>query len=130
MIRKLAIIQAVVSFLLSSCSQATIQVTPTILPTGMLTPYHTVTSSPISATSTIVVVIPVTPAPTATPFLHTITNDDTMLGIAYQYGITLEELQTANPGIDPHFLSVGKQLVIPIEGEIPALIATPRHRCN
>ena len=111
--------------LLSSCSQATVQATPTNVPTGVLTPYHTVTSTPTSPVSTVEVAIPVTPAPTATPFLHTITNDDTMLGIAYQYGITLEELQAANPGVDPHYLSVGKQLIIPINGEIPEIIPTP-----
>jgi LysM repeat protein len=68
---------------------------------------------------------PVTPAPTATPFLHTITNDDTLLGIAFKYGISLEQLEAANPGVDPHFLTVGKTLVIPIEGEDPAFQATP-----
>jgi LysM repeat protein len=71
------------------------------------------------------VMIPVTPAPTATPFLHTITKDDTMVRIAYQYGISLEELQAANPGVDPHFLGVGKQLIIPISGEIPETLPTP-----
>src|SRR4030042_5122725 len=115
--------------LLSSCSQATVQATPTTFPTGVLTPYHTVTSSPTSPISTVEVVIPVTPAPTPTPFLHTITNDDTMLGIAYQYGISLEELQAANPGVDPHFRSGGKTLVIPIGGEIadamPVLTPVP-----
>ena len=70
-------------------------------------------------------VIPVTPAPTATPFLHTIGKDETMLGIAYLYGISLADLQAANPEVDPHFLSVGKQLVIPISGEILETLPTP-----
>lgn len=111
--------------LLSGCTQATVQATPTIIPTGLLTPYQTLTLKPITPTATIVVTIPVTPAPTPTPFLHTVTNDDTMLGIAYQYGISLEDLQAANPGVDPHFMSVGMQIIIPIGGEITEVLPTP-----
>lgn len=124
MVRK--IVLSIISFclLLSGCTQATNTATPTFNPTGVLTPYQTNTPTVVVPTTTVVAVIPMTPAPTPTPFLHTLTDDDTMLGIAYKYGITLEELQAANPGVDPHFLSVGKQLIIPINGEIPQVIPT------
>ncbi|OGO10801.1 MAG: hypothetical protein A2Y53_08800 [Chloroflexi bacterium RBG_16_47_49] len=125
MVSRIVYLFTTLGFLLSSCAQATLLATPTLAPTGALTPYHTLTPSPISPTATLMVVIPVTPAPTATPFLHTIGKDETMLGIAYLYGIALEDLQAANPGVDPHFLSVGKQLVIPISGEIPETLPTP-----
>jgi LysM repeat protein len=125
MVRKITYLFTAVGFLLGSCTEATLQATPTLVPTGMLTPYLTITPSPISPTVTPLVIIPVSPPPTPTPFLHTITKDDTMLGIAYQYGISLEDLQAANPGVDPHFLSVGMQLIIPISGEIPEAIPTP-----
>lgn len=92
--------------------------------TGELTPYRTLTPTIPKPTATMLEIIPATPAPTSTPFLHTITNDDTMLGIAFKYGITLEELQAANPGVDSHYLSVGKQLIIPIDGEISQSIPT------
>ena len=36
-----------------------------------------------------------------------------MLGIALHYGLTLEALQAANPKVNPNFLSVGTELVIP-----------------
>ncbi|OGO29692.1 MAG: hypothetical protein A2136_04490 [Chloroflexi bacterium RBG_16_54_11] len=112
--------------LTSACSQSIIPtITPTIPPTGILTPYHTTTPPLLTPTATLAVVIPVTPAPTPTPFLHTIAKDETMLGIAYQYGVSLEELQAANPGVDPHFLSVGKQLIIPLGGELPQTLPTP-----
>ena len=110
---------------LSSCNQATVRVTPTVLPTGLLTPYLTVTPKPIMPMTTIIVTFPVTPAPTPTPFLHTVTNDDTMLGLAFRYGVKLEDLKAANPGVDPNAMSVGMQLVIPIGGEIPEVIPTP-----
>ena len=39
-----------------------------------------------------------------------------MLGIAFRYGVSLDDLLAANPGVDPQFLSVDRELVIPIEG--------------
>jgi hypothetical protein len=47
------------------------------------------------------------------------------LGIALRYGVTLEELQAANPGVDPGFLVIGNTLVIPIEGQSSAEIPQP-----
>lgn len=52
-------------------------------------------------------------APTLTPFVHEVAKDDTLLQIAAKYGITLDQLLAANPGIDPHFLTVGQRLNIP-----------------
>ena len=48
-----------------------------------------------------------------------------MLGIALRYGVTLEELQAANPGVDPGFLVIGNALVIPIEGQLSGEIPLP-----
>jgi LysM repeat protein len=115
---------AMLVFLLASCSQPTLQPTPTIKPTGVLTPYHTITPSPVISATRAMVTIVVTPAPTPTPYTHTVVKGETMLGIAFQYGIALADLQAANPSVDPHFLSVGTQLIIPINGEIAETIPT------
>jgi LysM repeat protein len=56
--------------------------------------------------------------------MHEVKKGETMLGIAFQYGVSLEELKAANPSVDPQFLSVGKQIVIPIQGDIPIIIPT------
>jgi hypothetical protein len=48
-----------------------------------------------------------------------------MLAIAFQHGVSLEELQAANPEVDPRFLSVGMQLVIPIGKDTPSVIPSP-----
>jgi LysM repeat protein len=125
MIRRLAITIVGLGILLSGCSQAIVQATPTVTPKGVLTPYHTLTPSPQIPTNTIEVTIPVTPTPTPTPFIYTVKNDDTMLGIAFQFGIKLEDLQAANPKIDPHYMGAGLKLIIPISEEIPELLATP-----
>jgi hypothetical protein len=52
-------------------------------------------------------------------------NEDTMLGIAFQFGIRLEDLQAANPTVDPHFMGAGLQLIIPISTEVPQVLPTP-----
>lgn len=48
-----------------------------------------------------------------------------MLGIAFRFGITLDELQAANPTVDPHYMGEGLQLVIPIKNNTPEALATP-----
>ena len=69
--------------------------------------------------------LPVTPAPSPTPFTHVVVKGETMLGIALRYGVTLEALQAANPSIDPQFLSVDTALIVPLGDEIIAAAATP-----
>lgn len=77
-----------------------------------LTPYHTRTvtgtalpPNPFTAT--------VFPTPTATPRTHIVVQGEDLFGIALRYGLTLDELITANPEIDPNFLSIDTALVIP-----------------
>ncbi|NIN63328.1 MAG: hypothetical protein GTO63_01135, partial [Anaerolineae bacterium] len=36
-----------------------------------------------------------------------------MLGIALQYGVELDILLAANPGVNPRLMSVGTELIIP-----------------
>lgn len=88
---------------------------PYISPTPVMlqTPTPTVRSSP-------------TPLPTATPtpFMYAIAAGDTLLGIAFKFGLTLEALLAANPGIDPQFLRIGDPLIIPL-GDNPVVAAQP-----
>lgn len=121
----IVLVIAGVGLVLSSCSQATIQATSTPEATGLLTPYLTVTSSPVLPSATVKVAIPVTPSPTPTPIIYTVKGDDTMLSIAYQFGISWEELQAANPEVDPHYMGNGLKLIIPIGGELPESLPTP-----
>ena len=69
--------------------------------------------------------LPITPAPSPTPFTHVVVRGETMLGIALRYGVTLEALQAANPSIDPQFLSVDTTLIIPLGDEITFVASTP-----
>jgi LysM repeat protein len=60
-----------------------------------------------------------TPAPTPTPVVHIVQPGDTLLGIALQYGVTLDALQQINGVLRPETLQIGQQIIIPI-GELSA----------
>ena len=59
--------------------------------------------------------------------MYQIQSGDTLLAIAQRYNITLDELLTANPTIDPNFLIVGNEVIIPTgEGSLAAFpLPTP-----
>lgn len=116
----------IILILLAGCSQP-LPATEAI-PTrpAKITPYRTSTPAPTSTPlPTRRATIPVTPAPTATPFTHVIKKDDTMLGIALLYDVKLEELLASNPEIDPHWMTVGETLVIPLQTADPTEVSTP-----
>jgi LysM repeat protein len=105
--------------------------TPAALPTstalraGALTPYLPPT---LTLTPTLAVTLPApteTPAPTPTPFTYTVKKGDTMGGIAFNYGLSLDQLLAANPTVQPRMLSVGTVLIIPLEGELPTAVPQP-----
>jgi LysM repeat protein len=82
---------------------------------GQITPYRTATQ-PMSTLAVTQAPTPTPPPlPTPTPFMYTVVANDTMIAIASRFGITLDELQVANPEVSPNYLSVGTQLVIPIK---------------
>jgi LysM repeat protein len=76
-----------------------------------LTPYATQTLTPAPPQPTPAEVFVPTPVPT--PLTYVVQRGDTLLGIALQFGIRLEDLQAANPGVSPQAISVGATLVIP-----------------
>lgn len=83
-----------------------------------LTPFYTETPLQTAApTDTLAPTPTLPPLPTPTPYLYTIVQGDTMIGIAINFGITYDELSLANPEVNPNFLSVGTQLIIPLPEE-------------
>jgi len=60
-----------------------------------------------------------TPAPTPTPMIYSIATGDTLSKIAKSFGISLELLLAANPGIQPSQLFVGQTIIIPSVSENP-----------
>jgi LysM repeat protein len=113
---------------LSSCVNA--QPSPTLVDSSpvLLTPYISPTPSQKPDVNTPLVVTPTElPTPTPTPLTYTIEEGDTMLAIALRNGINLEELQAANPEVNPRLLSVGTALIIPLGDSVPSspITATP-----
>ena len=114
--------------LLAGCDQGenqTAQSSPSPQIGAAITPYATATLAiPPTATVSILPTQTPPPLPTPTPYLYTVVANDTMIGIASYFGITLDELMVANPDVSPNALSIGTQLVIPLTlddtGEDPA----------
>ncbi len=68
-----------------------------------------------------------TPEPSPTPVVYVIVAGDTLSVIAQRFGVSLEALQTANPGLQPAQLAVGQTITIPAAGQNPSSerFATP-----
>jgi len=123
--RRFAPLLVIILILVSACSQASPQATATVAPTGLITPYLTTTPTRAVPTATIKVTVPVTPSPTPTPVIYTLKGDETMIEIAYQFGIDWRDLQAANPDVDPHYMGPGLQLIIPITQKTPEAQPSP-----
>jgi LysM repeat protein len=83
-----------------------------------------VTSSPLPAGPTGLVAAE-TPLPSPTPFTYSVQVGDTMSEIAERFGVSLDDLQAANPEISPNSMSVGVVLKIPSDPANPSGEPTP-----
>jgi len=54
--------------------------------------------------------------PTPTPLTYTVVAGDTLIGIANRFGIRLNDLLAANPGVSANMLGIGTVLKIPSSG--------------
>jgi len=97
--------------LLTACAPQPVEQTPT--PPGTLHPYFTRTPSATSETPEGLVENFETPLPTPTPFTYEVQAGDTLSGIAFKFGISLDELVAANPDVSPNSMSIGTELKIP-----------------
>ena len=114
--RQFIILQsAFIIILLTAC--ATQPTLPTPKP-GDLIPYLTATQSPLQTPEGLVPLT--TPLPSPTPFTYTVQKGDTMSTIAQQFGVSLDELQAANPEVNPSAMSVGQVLKIPSNPDNPS----------
>lgn len=114
----------------TACAQADPGQPPSATPTAeqILTPYRTATPTPGEGSRGLATRAPTKiPLPTPTPFIYTVVENDTLTGIAFRYSVPLDDLITANPGLDPSFLTIGMTLTVPLEGaEVSTLpTATP-----
>jgi LysM repeat protein len=125
---KAILIVFLTALFLSSCAGfEPTQVIPISSPTPILeiTPYWTPTGTAIIELPPPSITPSASPQPSPTPFTHTIVKGDMLGGIAFQYGLTVDDLLAANPGIDPGFLTIGSSLVVPLEENELLVEATP-----
>ena len=66
-----------------------------------------------------------TPLPSPTPFAYTVQRGDTISSIALKFGVSMDDLQAANPEISPNAMSVGQVLNIPGSPDNPSGEPTP-----
>ena len=122
-IQSRTILAFLIIFLISSCSlQSQIQIpdsvntpvlsTATLKPTS--TPSPTRTLFPTTALSSTPL-----PSPTSTPRSHEVKLGETLLGIAFQYNVSLDSIKKINPDVDPNSMKVGMTILIPAETVVP-----------
>ena len=94
-----------------------------------LIPFATSTHKSISATGTVQtpegLVAAETPLPSPTPSTYTVQSGDTISSIALEFGVSMDDLQAANPEISPNAMSVGQVINIPSNPENPSGEPTP-----
>jgi LysM repeat protein len=113
-------------FLLSSCTTQRVNSSP--LPSTLI-PFLTstrVSSLPAGLLQTPEgLVTAEAPLPGPTPFTYTVQRGDTISSIALKFGISMDDLQAANPEVSPNSMSVGQVLNIPSNPENPSGEPTP-----
>lgn len=113
-------------FLLTSCTPQRVDIIPS---RSAPIPFATSTRSLISATGAIQtpegVVAAETPLPSPTPFTYTVQSGDTISSIALKFGVSMDDLQAANPEISPNAMSVGQVINIPSNPQNPSGEPTP-----
>jgi LysM repeat protein len=112
-------------FMLAACSSVEVENTPLATTTLRPVSSYTPTSKPASLLTPIGTPIPAGPTPT--PFVHIIQQGETLLEIAFRYGVQFNDIVLVNPQIDPNLLRVGEEIRIPgSDGEpVDVLLPTP-----
>jgi LysM repeat protein len=121
-----ALLSAFIIFLLSACTSPGSNSTP--VPSTLI-PFLTSTRSSPSPTGTLQtpegLVAAETPLPSPTPFTYTVQSGDTIGSIALKFGVSMDDLQAANPEISPNAMSIGQVIKIPSNPDNPSGEPTP-----
>ncbi len=108
--------------ILTACGGVTqLEFTPTGQSLPSRTATKTILNTPTSQQTTRVVNTPtLLPSPTPTPRIHEVKKGETLGGIAWIYGVSLDELIKLNEDVNVRAMSVGTKLRIPSETLPPA----------
>src|SRR5512141_2242195 len=117
---RLCIYLVVFIFLLTACAPQQTSSAPSSV---NLIPFLTSTQSPSQTPEPLVAAE--TPLPSPTPFTYTIKSGDTISSIALKFGVSMDNLQAANPEISPNTMSIGQVIKIPSNPDNPSGEPTP-----
>lgn len=99
---------------LTACGTVlTPQPTPGPTPTDTPLPGETLAIGPAGTAPALPLADTATPTVSPTPIVYVVQSGDTLLGIAMEYGVSVEAIQRANGIENPQFLRVGQELLIP-----------------
>jgi LysM repeat protein len=108
------ILCAALAVTLAACG-AVVTPQPTPGPTHTHTPLpgQTLVIGPAGTAPALPLADTATPTISPTPIVYVVQRGDTLLGIAMEYGVSVEAIQRTNGIEDPRFLRVGQELLIP-----------------
>ena len=127
----LTVVYLLTGFLFYGCHSQTEDLEPSKTLESGITPYttstHTETPYQAPPKTTETEEVPLIPTTTPTPFFYQVIKNDTFTSIAYKHGVKLQDLISANPQIDPNFLTIGITITIPITENLTTsvLVSTP-----
>lgn len=106
---------------------------PTPTPVAFATPTSTDTPRPTATRRATFTPVPATPSDTPTPtvtptpIIYVIKKGDTLLAIARQYGVSVQDIQEINGITDPRRLRINQEITIPLvkADEAPTTVPTP-----
>ena len=113
-------------FFLSSCTSQRVNPSPppsTLIPFLTSTRASTLPTGPLQTPEALITAD--APLPSPTPFTYTVQRGDTISSIALKFGISMDDLQAANPDVSPNAMSVGQVINIPSNPENPSGEPTP-----
>lgn len=103
-------------FILAGCASPSSSDSEISSASPAITPYLTATLAAQQSEPTDAPQQDELPAISPTPLSYIIVENDTLLGIAQRYSVSLDALLAANPGVNPNILTLGMELFIP-QGE-------------
>jgi LysM repeat protein len=109
-------------FILTACASQPTDSAPSAVD---LIPFVTSTESPLQTSGPVGLVTAETPLPSPTPFTYSVQTGDTISGIALKFGVSIDDLQAANPEVSASAMSVGTVLKIPSNPDNPSGEPTP-----
>lgn len=112
--KRLVLLIILASLMLASCARPAAEGTATPSAGEKLTPYRTATLAPtLTATPPDAPTATLAPTIKPTPGVYVVKANDTLIVIAYRNGLTLAELEAANPDVNAYNLAIGMKLNIP-----------------